>query len=104
MEEGLDLETLFTFKKWKLFIQATLGTLILFNRRRSGEVARLRLPDFYAATGSEIDKDVAATLSPLELNLVKIFKRVQTEGKTMAVPIILTPLHQKCLDVLVKCR
>lgn len=86
-------------------IQSALLTLIIvFNRRRSGEVSRMTLDDYYGTHSASLDSD-EFELSPFEKALCKSLKRVEIRGKrSRTVPFLLTELMQQTLTLLLKCR
>lgn len=61
--------------------RVTLSQIILFNRRRAGEVSKMSLESFKKRDQTELNRDIAASLSPLEQKLAKNFSRVEIIGK-----------------------
>ncbi|KAJ8046141.1 hypothetical protein HOLleu_04717 [Holothuria leucospilota] len=75
---------------WYILAKATLAQLILFNRRRSGEVERVLLEECNNIT-SELNEDVLSSLSKWEQSLCKKLKRLEIRGKRgRRVPILMT--------------
>ncbi|KAK0142436.1 hypothetical protein N1851_019816 [Merluccius polli] len=60
----------------------TLAQLIIFNRRREGEVSRMKLDTFEARKKSELNEDIAVCLTPLENRMCDFFTRLEIRGKT----------------------
>lgn len=58
----------------------TLTQLILFNRRRQGEMSKMKIKDFQAKTIS-LESSFISSLSPVEKELVKHFERAELVGK-----------------------
>ncbi|XP_064648758.1 uncharacterized protein LOC135500969 [Lineus longissimus] len=89
---------------WRELIEATLTQVILFNRRRQGEVSKMKLEDFKQLhqTGQE---DITGSLSPLEQKLSKILRRVEIVGKRgRTVPVLLTAHMTKCIEKSIETR
>ena len=86
---------------WRILAETTLVQVIVFNRRRQGEVSRMTLDDYERKTTANLSDDTATALSPMELSLAKLFVRVEIIGKrNRTVPVILTAKHQACIDLL----
>ena len=86
---------------WRILAETTLVQVIMFNRRRQGEVSRMTLDDYERKTTANLSDDTATALSPMELSLAKLFVRVEIIGKrNRTVPVILTAKHQACIDLL----
>jgi len=77
---------------FKSLSDATLAQLILFNRRRQGEVSRLTVECFTKHAGKLAQwADIQNCLSPLEKQLCQFFTRVEIPGKrNNCVPLLLT--------------
>ncbi|XP_028296545.1 uncharacterized protein LOC114461667 isoform X3 [Gouania willdenowi] len=94
-----------TPKNWSNLAKVTLAQVILFNRRREGEVSNMKLETYVGRDRSPLNKDVAEALSEVEKKLCQHFERVEIRGKRgRRVPIILTPTMVQSLDLLVKER
>ena len=82
----------------------TLAQLILFNRRREGEVSKMRFSAF-TVTDDPLHSDVADTLTDLEKKLCGHFKRIEIRGeRDRKVPLLLTPTMQESMELLGKTR
>ncbi|XP_077983223.1 uncharacterized protein LOC144438066 [Glandiceps talaboti] len=91
-------------KTWYELSQVTLAQLILFNRRRSGEMERMKLEDYQNAS-SELKEDIVNCLSPWEKNLCKKMKRVEIKGKRgRNVPVIIPGKLKEQLEELIAKR
>ena len=68
---------------WHALARATLANIILFNRRRSGEAARILVKDYQEGKDSRsvAQDDVLLSLSELEKHLVQNFVRIEVDGK-----------------------
>ncbi|XP_062393555.1 uncharacterized protein LOC134081575 isoform X2 [Sardina pilchardus] len=89
---------------WVDLAEVTLAQLILFNRRREGEVSKMRLTAF-TETDVPLHADVAEALTALEKKLCEHFKRIEIRGKRdRKVSLLLTPAMQASMELLVKTR
>jgi len=72
--------------------KAMLAVLIIFNRRRQGEVRRLTVTLYHNAAQFVCQTaDVSCSLSPLEKHLLSLFYRVEIPGKrNRCVPLLMT--------------
>ncbi|KAF3837838.1 hypothetical protein F7725_009606, partial [Dissostichus mawsoni] len=96
-----DLKEVVSQSNWKDLAKVTLAQVILFNRRREGEVSRMPV----SADVSEMHEDVNLALTTLEQKLCKHFVRITIVGKRgRKVPVLLTPLMRESLDTLIKKR
>ncbi|XP_067278152.1 uncharacterized protein [Pseudorasbora parva] len=92
-------------KAWMELAKVCLAQMILFNRRREGEVASMPLSAFLSRDTSDPHEDVDWALSEVEKKLCRHFTRVITRGKRgRPVPILLTPKMLCALELLVKQR
>ncbi|XP_032382955.1 uncharacterized protein LOC116696235 [Etheostoma spectabile] len=90
---------------WKELAKVCLAQIILFNRRREGEVASMPLSAFLSRDSSDPHEDVDWALSEVEKNLCRHFSRIVIRGKRgRPVPILLTPKMLSALELLVKQR
>ena len=79
----------------------TVTQVVLFNRRRGGEVSRMLLSAYLSKDISDTHDDVSLALTPLEQKLCKHFVRITIVGKRgRKVPVLLTPLMRESLDAL----
>ncbi len=78
-------------KNWSELAKVILCQVILFNRRREGEVSMMSLNAFILRDTSSTHPDVELALSDLEKSLCKHFQRIEIRGKRgRKVPILLT--------------
>ncbi|CAM4652766.1 unnamed protein product [Leuciscus chuanchicus] len=90
---------------WKELAKVTLTQVMLFNRRRAGEVSRMRLSAYLSKDTSEEQGDVNLALTALEQKLCRHFVRIAIVGKRgRKVPVLLTPLMRESLDALTESR
>ncbi|XP_034020388.1 uncharacterized protein LOC117504991 [Thalassophryne amazonica] len=94
---------------WRLLCHASLSLLILYNRHRECEVAKLTIQDYnnrvkpqdYSKTTSPSGMEVL--LSPFERQVLCHLPRVGVLGKRGRVqPLILPPHCESCLDLLLQ--
>nr|XP_061841374.1 uncharacterized protein LOC133622559 isoform X1 [Nerophis lumbriciformis] len=88
-------------KAWSDLTKVCLTQIILFNRRREGEVAAMPLLAFLSTDPHE---NVDWALSEVEKKLCRHFSRIVIRGKGRPVPILLTPKMVCALELLVKYR
>ena len=61
--------------------RVTLAQIIVFNRRRAGEVSKMKLESFKKRDKTELHEDMAVGLTPFERKLTRHFSRVEIMGK-----------------------
>lgn len=92
-------------QNWSKLAKVTLTQVILFNRRREGEVSKMSLSAFILREKSDPHEDINEALSELERKLCQYFQRIEIRGKRgRKVPVLLTPEMLKSLELLVKKR
>ncbi len=85
--------------------KATLAKIILFNRRRGGEVAKMQLKGFLERDTAALHKDVAVGLTKFEQKLCAHFSRVEIRGKRgRKVAVLLSPDMVDALKHLISRR
>jgi hypothetical protein len=95
-----------TTHAWHQLAKACLANLILFNRRRSGEAARMLISEYKEAMAHTTpNDDILQCLSPMEKALVERFRRVAIVGKRdRSVPVLLTKTACEEIDHLIAAR
>lgn len=92
-------------KSWMELAKVCPTQIILFNRRRKGEVASMPLSPFSSRDTSDPHEDVDWALSEVEKKLCRHFSRIVIRAKRgRPVPILLTPKMLSALELLVKQR
>ena len=92
--------------EYRRLAEMTLAQVILFNRRRQGEVSKLTL-DIYRSHAREASTtanhpEVEQCLSPVEKELCHLFTRIEVPGKRhRCVPVLLTAEMKSAIDFLV---
>lgn len=90
---------------WVQLSEIVLTQLILFNRRRAGEVSKMRLKDYESKHVADVEGPVAETLSGLERKLCRILQRCEIIGKTgRPVPVLFNAETIRHLDALIEKR
>ncbi|XP_055362652.1 uncharacterized protein LOC121202050 isoform X6 [Betta splendens] len=90
---------------WTQLTKVTLTQVILFNRRRAGEVSHMSLSAYLCKNRSNPQEDMNEALSDLEKKLCQHFRRIEIRGKRgRKVPVLLTPAMQTTIDLLVSKR
>lgn len=93
-----------TENSYKLLVYCTLSSLILFNRRRIGDVQYLKIVDYESERKTSFP-DFESTLSEGEKILTKKYRRIINGGKGSRAVVILVPeLLQRFIKVLLKNR
>lgn len=93
------------YKTWRSLAEVALTKLIVFNKRRANEPAKLELAEYvhrpnWQATSN---KELIANLQPLERKLMEKMDLVQIQGKrNRKVPIVITPEVKQAMDLLMK--
>ncbi|XP_072039275.1 uncharacterized protein [Amphiura filiformis] len=92
---------------WKQLNETCLTHLIVFNRKRQGEVSKMKVVDYKKVKRAEGTDDALfkKALSPLEQKLLVVLWRVEIVGKMeKTVPMLLTNSMKDRLDKLMKYR
>ncbi|XP_055082072.1 uncharacterized protein LOC129456738 isoform X1 [Periophthalmus magnuspinnatus] len=85
--------------------KATMANIILFNRRRGGEVSKMKLKGFLERDTTALHEDVAVGLTKFELKLCNHFSRVEIRGKRgRKVAVLLSPDMVNALTHLINKR
>ncbi|XP_053301945.1 uncharacterized protein LOC128460698 isoform X3 [Pleuronectes platessa] len=94
-----------TAQNYGRLANATLSQIIVFNRRRAGEVSKMRLKSFEQRDCSKLHDDVAIGLSHVEQKLCNFFSRIEIMGKRgRKVAVLLTPSVLDALSLLISKR
>lgn len=92
-------------KTWIDLAKVCLAQIILFNRRREGEVASMPLSAFLSRDKSDPHQDLDWALSEVEKRLCRHFTRIVIRGKRgRPVPILVTQKMLSALELLVSER
>ncbi|CAM4574267.1 unnamed protein product [Leuciscus chuanchicus] len=90
-----------TTQNYAQVAKLTLAQIIVFNRRRAGEVSKIRLKSFHERDNTKLHEDVALGLSKTEQKLCNYFSRIEIMGKRgRKVAVLLTPSVVDALSLL----
>jgi len=92
---------------WVSLAQACLAQIVMFNRRRSGEVSKMKVSMYRDAVSASrpADSDIHAQLSEVEHTLCRVLTRIEIPGKRgNFVPILLTHKFRQAVDLLLEKR
>lgn len=102
--ENLFLEKNDNKKTYKQLVNCTLALLILFNRRRIGDVQFLKIEDYKRENISSY-VDFESVLTKTERVLTKKYRRVVNGGKgSRPVALLIPEILQKYINLLLKHR
>ena len=73
-------------KSWSRLSEVTLTQITLFNRRRVGEIERITRKNCNSGitNDSQVQEEIASSISPLEQELLKTMAKVEMQGKKVA--------------------
>lgn len=90
---------------YKILTECTLVLVLIFNRKRVGEVQFLNITTYESNNFSINQREFLNCLSELEKNMSATFKRVIVFGKgSKPVPILFTKLMQRYIEMLLNIR
>lgn len=101
------LEKKIDIAAWNLLSECTLILIQIFNRRRAGEIERLKLSDFQnkEALDENVNKDLFSNLSEDTIQYAKQYVRLTLRGKlSRTVPVLLSPFIVEYIEILIKYR
>lgn len=92
-------------KLWYELAQLAACYLIVFNRRRPGELSRLELSTYAKKSKGYVDDDIAKSLSKSERLLASSMTLVEIRGKRgKKVPVLINKLSEEAIDLLISTR
>lgn len=97
----------YSFVNWKSLAGYTLASIHVFNRKRAGEVSRIRIEDYErrAAIDETLDAEIYNALSKEEQATAKKYTRFAIRGKLgREVPVLLNPEDVRCIDLIIRFR
>ena len=90
---------------WATLNKVILARIITFNRRRSGESAKIKIEEYKERPSPTGDKVVMAGLSKIEEELCRSLQRIEIRGKRGSnVPVLLTEEMVQAIDLLIERR
>ncbi|KAG4069834.1 hypothetical protein HA402_010388 [Bradysia odoriphaga] len=97
----------FDYKNWVYLSKLTMISILIFNRKRVGDVENITLDDYqYKEEMSEnTNQELFASLSDEAKNLARRYSRMRVRGKlNRTVPVLLNQTMRKCLELLISHR
>lgn len=92
-------------KHYACLTKVTLTQVVLFNRKREGEVSRMELTSYTSRDKTEMNPDILVGLTDLEKMLIEHFESTVIRGKrSRKVPVMFTPVMIAAMDLLVRKR
>lgn len=92
-------------RSWNELSQVTLTQLILFNRRREGEVSRMEVNTYLQRNKQTMQDEILESLSPFEKKLCENLTRVEIRGKRgRKVPVLFPTNVRESVELLIKTR
>lgn len=99
------MEKDFDFYAWKSLCEATLISVMIFNRRRAGEIERITLSDFQCQEAIDVNSDLFRQMSTEHRNHAQNFVRLTLRGKLgRTVPILLKSFLIRSIELILKFR
>ncbi|XP_043267677.1 uncharacterized protein [Venturia canescens] len=101
------LKEKFSVLAWRKLAETTVLSLLIFNRRRPGEIERLYVEDFqhHQTIDSIANKDAYAALSDEGKKLARTYVRLEIRGKLgRGVPVLVHSTIFECLELLLHHR
>lgn len=91
----------FSLPVWRKLIELTMASIIVFNKRRVGDIQNMMVKHFEQRTSlAEAKKDLYQRLSDNDKKIADRFKHVVIRGKKRRqVPLLLKPEMEHCLDL-----
>ena len=90
---------------WVTLNKVMLARIIVLNRRRSGESAKIKVEEFQERPRPNGDKVVMEGLSNVEQELCRSLERIEIRGKRGSnVPVLLTEEMVNAIDILIERR
>ena len=87
-----------------LLTQVILAKVIIFNRKRQGEVSKITLTDYHAKRKAD-NSEIALALTDFERALLQTLERIEIRGKRgRTVPVLLTKEMTQWIDHLLTLR
>lgn len=96
----------YSYESWLKLNKTTLILILLFNRKRPGEVERVFITDYKSSTSfCNVNSDFYNTLNSHQKQLLNFYKRIEITGKKdRGVPLLLSLEMQEAIELLLKHR
>lgn len=98
-----DLREMKSDKTWRQLAEVTLVQVTLFNRKRSGEMSRMKLSEYKNGMKTSLDagREVQETLSSFEKHLLHAISRFEIRGKRgRKVAVLVTTQYKHQIELL----
>lgn len=93
----------FSYKAWLKLAEYTMASLIVFNRRRTGETQNILVTDFERR--ERLDHQMIDSLPVEDQKLARKYCRMKIRGKLdRTVPVLIKPDVDKCIKLLIHHR
>ena len=100
-----ELRTKGDCESYQNLAKSVLVSILLFNRRRTGEIQRITIEDFLKGIAAKSSIDVSDDISAIEKMLMDKLKRIEIIGKKgRGVPVLLRSLHVEAVKLLLEHR
>lgn len=101
-----ELQRKVTMKNWDILSKAALSSMILFNRKRSGEASRMKIKIYESRDRDPNSQtEIQKSLSDYERKLCNGLTLVELRGKKgRKIPILLTKDMKESIDLIIKHR
>lgn len=94
-----------SFDHWFELAKLIMASIIVFNRRRTGEVQNITLTDFQNRRSIDESTETFQSLSGIAKEIARRYERMLIRGKkTRPVPVLLKPDIVRCIQLIVKHR
>lgn len=96
----------FSYPVWRKLTELTMASVIVFNKRRVGEIQNMKKKDFDRRTSlKDTSADLYENLSDNDKKIADRFKHVEIRGKRRRrVPVLVKPHVEQCLNLILKHR
>lgn len=85
--------------------KVVLAQVVIFNRRREGEVSQMELGTFVRRNEPRLNQDVATCLTPLENKMCQFFTRVEIRCRPgRGIPMLLKPSMVSGMELLAESQ
>lgn len=102
-----ELKTNYTYNNWVKLSKLVMASIIVFNRRRTGETQNILMSDFFnsESINENSNLEIFATLTDKAKEVVKKYSRMKIRGKKgRTVPVLLKPGIDECVELLIRYR
>ncbi|KAG4067399.1 hypothetical protein HA402_000621 [Bradysia odoriphaga] len=97
----------YSLDEWLKLVKLVTAWIIVFNRRRVGEVQNITVEEFHCrqSVDDQSNEQMMSTLSEDAKTIARKFKRLKIRGKLgRTVPVLLKPIVDKAINLILSCR